>query len=73
MDLQRDILTFFGERIFGVEKTVEPVTQELAYKFIYTSTGSFGIIYHWLMDDNAVSVDTVADLIFSLNVPHQKN
>ena len=72
LDLQRNILTFFGERIFGVEKTAEPVAPELAYKFIYTSTGSFGVIYHWIMDDTAIDVDTVADWIFALNAPHQK-
>lgn len=71
LDLQRDILTFFGERIFGTEQLSKPAAIELAYKFIYTSTGSFGIIYHWIMDDDAVSIDTIADLIFALNAPHQ--
>lgn len=71
LDLQRDILSFFGERIFGATQPSKSVAPELAYKFIYTSTGSFGVIYHWIMADNEVSVDAIADLVFTLNAPHQ--
>lgn len=73
LDLQRDILTFFGERIFEPDQAADSVSLERAYKYIYTSTGSFGIIYHWIKDDTAVSIDQITDWIVSLNTPHQKN
>lgn len=58
-DLQRDILTFFGERLLPAEKYPD----NDGYKFIFASTGSFGIIYDWIMHDAAVPTDELAKII----------
>ncbi|WP_163226735.1 hypothetical protein [Bifidobacterium choloepi] len=36
--------------------------QETQFKFVYASTGCFGMIHHWLMNDNAgrKAMDTTA-------------
>lgn len=70
LDLQRDILTFFGERIIGTQNSSKTADPERACRFIYTSTGSFGLIYHWIMADSSVSSDMLADWIIALNRPH---
>ncbi len=67
LDLQRDILTFFGERIFSQEHEQD---QEMGYRFIYASTGSFGMIYQWITEDNKIDVDTLANWIAKFNSPH---
>ena len=65
-NFERNLLTFFGERIFHRE----PAEMKLAYHYIYASTGSFGLIYYWIMDDNAVDIDTMAQWITGFNTPH---
>ena len=41
-----------------------------AYEYIYASTGSFGMIYYWIMDnDNTIEIDTLADWIADFNIP----
>ncbi|MCM1296971.1 MAG: TetR family transcriptional regulator C-terminal domain-containing protein [Muribaculaceae bacterium] len=63
-DLQKDILSFFGERLFPkTEKATDGKETVLQYKYIYASTGAFGIIYHWIVDDSNLSTDTVAQMI----------
>lgn len=59
VDLQRDILTFFGEKLFPAEKAQGAE----GYKFVFASTGSFGIIYSWLINDTPVSVDELSKII----------
>lgn len=72
LDLQKDILTFFGERIFQKERTPNVATKKKAYQYIYASTGSFGLIYYWIMDDDAIEIDTMADWITGFNMPYQQ-
>ncbi len=69
LDLQRDILTFFGERIFSQGQKQD---QKMGYRFIYASTGSFGMIYQWITEDNKIDVDTLADWIAEFNAPHHQ-
>ncbi|MCM1561777.1 MAG: TetR family transcriptional regulator C-terminal domain-containing protein, partial [Butyrivibrio sp.] len=69
-NLQRDILTFFGERIFQKEHFTNIKAVKKAYQYIYSSTGSFGLIYYWIMDnDNTVEIDTMAEWIVNFNMP----
>lgn len=69
-DLQHDILTFFGERIFQKEQFANVKAVKKAYEYIYASTGSFGLIYYWIMDnDNTIEIDTLADWIADFNIP----
>lgn len=63
LDLQRDILSFFGERIFGSVQE----TEKKAYQYIYASTGSFGMIYHWIMDDEPADIEKLAEWITAFN------
>lgn len=73
LNLQKDILTFFGKRIFKNESQPDTSATKKAYQYIYAGTGSFGLIYYWIMDDEAVSVDTMADWITSLNMVSIRN
>lgn len=73
LNLQRDILTFFGERIFQNEDFDTSSGMKKAYQFIYASTGSFGLIYHWIMDDHAIDIDTMADWITDFNISCQNH
>ncbi|MCM1262856.1 MAG: TetR/AcrR family transcriptional regulator C-terminal domain-containing protein [Butyrivibrio sp.] len=69
-NLQRDILTFFGERIFQKEHLGNIKAVKKAYQYIYASTGSFGLIYYWITDNNnAIEIDTMADWIANFNTP----
>ncbi len=68
-NFQRNILTFLGERIFQKERYDGSAKTKKAYEYIYSSTGSFGLIYHWIMDDNAVDIDEITDWIVSFNSP----
>lgn len=73
LNLQRDILSFFGERIFQKENFSNIKTVKRAYQYIYSGTGSFGLIYHWIMDnDNDIEIDTLAEWIVSFNMPFFK-
>lgn len=65
-NFQKNVLTFFGERIFHRE----PMEQKKAYHYIYASTGSFGLIYYWIMDDGGIDVETMAEWITDFNTPH---
>lgn len=62
-DLQKDILSFFGERLFASDNSENPEDKVLHYKYIYASTGAFGMIYHWIVDDSEMSVDELAKMI----------
>lgn len=59
VNLQRDILTFFGEKLFPLEKS----RSADGYKFVFASTGSFGIIYDWLINDTPASTDELSKII----------
>ena len=69
-NLQKNILTFFGERIFQNENLRNIAAVKKAYQYIYASTGSFGLIYYWIMNDDAVEIDTMAEWITIFNQPH---
>ncbi len=68
-NFQRNILTFFGNRIFKSGNSDGAENTKKAYEYIFASTGSFGLIYHWIMDDNSVSIDEIADWIARFNDP----
>lgn len=68
-NLERDILTYFGERMFSAEiKKIANTKEEFA--FIYASTGCFGILYHWIIDEINISSEEVANMIidFTMNI-----
>lgn len=62
-DLQRDILSFFAERLFKGNSYGQMEETVLHYKYIYASTGAFGMIYHWVIDDNEVNINELAKMI----------
>lgn len=69
-NFQRNILSFFGERIFENEQNATVTVMKKAYHYIYAGTGSFGLIYYWIMDDDAVDIETMAEWITEFNTPH---
>lgn len=62
-NFERNILTFFGERIFQKEHLNNISAVKKAYQYIYASTGSFGLIYYWIMNEDVVEIDTMAEWI----------
>lgn len=62
-NLERNILTFFGERIFQKEHLNNISAVKKAYQYIYASTGSFGLICYWIMNEDVVEIDTMAEWI----------
>lgn len=64
-DLQREILSFFGKRIFPAETHDSKAKSLSQYEYIFYSTGAFGIIYKWLEDGCELPVDAAADMIVS--------
>lgn len=71
-DFERNMLTFFGKRIFHNEHNYTISELKKAYQYIYAGTGSFGMIYYWIMNDNEVDVDTMTEWIVGFNQPHLK-
>lgn len=69
-NFQRNMLTFFGERIFEKEHTETIKAVKKAYQYIYAGTGSFGLIFYWIMDDDAVDIETMAEWITGFNTQH---
>ena len=69
-NFQRNILAFFGERIFEKEHVETVKAMKKAYHYIYAGTGSFGLIFYWIMDDDAVDIETMAEWITEFNSPH---
>ncbi len=69
-DLQRDILSFFAKRLFKANSYGNKEEKVLHYKYIYASTGAFGMIYHWVIDDNEMSINELAKMItvFTSNI-----
>ncbi len=59
----RDIQVFFARRIFENEDPEKLSSSKEAYHYIYISTGSFGIIYYWIMNETSVDIDTIADWV----------
>ena len=71
-NFEKNILTFFGERIFHKEHLNNISVVKKAYQYIYASTGSFGLIYYWIMNEDVVEIDTMAEWIAGFNQPHLK-
>lgn len=69
---QRNILSFFGDRIFEKEPQDKLETVKMAYQYIYASMGSFGLIYYWIVDEEAVDIDTMTDWITGFNAAHKR-
>lgn len=72
-DFQRNILAFFGERIFQKEHLSDTAAVKKAYQYIYAATGSFGLIYYWIMadDDDVIEIGTMAEWITGFISSHQ--
>lgn len=72
-DFQRNILAFFGERIFQKEHLSNTAAVKKAYQYIYAATGSFGLIYYWIMadDDDVIEIGTMAEWITGFISSHQ--
>ena len=71
-NFEKNILTFFGERIFHKEHLNNISVVKKAYQYIYASTGSVGLIDYWIMNEDVVEIDTMAEWIAGFNQPHLK-
>lgn len=69
-NFEQNILTFFGERIFQKGTSSNMTVVKKAYQYIYASTGSFGLIYYWIMNGDVVEIDIMAEWIAQFNQPH---
>ncbi len=59
----KDIQVFFGKRIFRDFNPEKSGDLKNAYRYIYISTGNFGILQHWIRNEMSVDIDTMADWI----------
>lgn len=62
ISLQKDILTALAEKTLPPELDAADGGSE-QQKYIFVSTGSFGMIYYWLMSNSAESTDVLAKRI----------
>ncbi|MBU3179192.1 TetR family transcriptional regulator C-terminal domain-containing protein [Clostridium estertheticum] len=63
ISIQKDILTVFSEKFLPPDFKTSKDKTELLQDFIFVSNGSFGIIFYWLMIDNAESTADLAKRI----------
>lgn len=66
-NMQTNMILFSAEQIFQINLQETPMNMELEklQKYIFVSTGSYGIIYHWLMKDTLESTEDLAKKITS--------
>lgn len=62
-DLQRDILTFFGQRLIDKSRIPSPEEVKQHYRYIYASTGAFGMIYNWIVNDTEMGTEELAQMV----------
>lgn len=65
--MQTNMILFSAEQIFQINLQETPMNMELEKleKYIFVSTGSYGIIYHWLMKGTLESTEDLAKKITS--------
>lgn len=63
LDLQKDILSFFGERIFDKETQMSRLNQEMYYAYIYASRGFFGVVSDWIFSDCKTDIDELTKIM----------
>lgn len=62
-NFQREILTFFGQRLFPeAEKDPKPESVE-QYKYTFAGTGAFGMIFQWIEQGCQTEVHEMASMI----------
>lgn len=59
-NLQKDILTFFAERILKIDFQAGTGNMDSLQEYIFVSNGSFGLIYYWLMDHGKETTENLA-------------
>jgi len=59
-NLQKDILTFFAERILEIDFQAGTGDMDSLQEYIFVSNGSFGLIYYWLMDHSEDTTERLA-------------
>lgn len=69
-NLQQEILKILSEKAFPHEKESERTEEEREYLSIYAGNGCFGMFYHWLMSEQAISAEKLAGMMadFTENV-----
>lgn len=61
-NLQKDILTVLAEKLFS-GSIHSPANKSLLKEYIFISTGSFGMIYYWLMTDTQADTGELTEQI----------
>ena len=66
-NMQTNMILFSAEQVFQInlQESSQDIELENLQKYIFVSTGSFGIIYHWLMRDTSESTEDLAKRITS--------
>ncbi len=64
-NMQANLILFSAEQVFQVDLHENPqgIELERLQQYIFVSTGSFGMIYHWLMRDTPESTEDLAEKI----------
>jgi len=66
---ERNLLSFFGEKIFQKGYFDEKSIKKRAFQYIYAATGSFGMIIQWITGEEDIDIDTMAKWIVDVNAP----
>ena len=66
-NMQTNMILFSAEQVFqlNLQESAQDIESEKLQKYIFVSTGSYGIIYHWLMRDTSESTEDLAKRITS--------
>ncbi|KAF1295195.1 hypothetical protein BAU15_05445 [Enterococcus sp. JM4C] len=62
LSLQKDILTVLAEKLLTKE-VKDSADNHLLQKFVFTSTGCFGLIYYWLVTDRQEATEELSKRI----------
>lgn len=66
---ERNLLSYFGEKIFQEGNFDEKSIKEKEYQYIYAATGSFGMVIQWITEEEHIDIDTMAKWITDVNAP----
>ncbi|MBQ0001412.1 MAG: TetR/AcrR family transcriptional regulator [Clostridiales bacterium] len=61
--LQEELLQILGEKVFPADRSRTSSEDERKYRIIYATNGCFGMFYHWLMSENPISPDQLAQMM----------
>ncbi len=66
---EQKMLSHFEDLIFHKDFFDEKAIKRKEYQYVYASTGSLGMIHRWILEDDDVDLETMAEWLTELNSP----